>query len=426
MAKVTKPRTTRGITSSLVKGIFIPAKILRRAIDRDKRIKQITSLDDQYAKRYEEMRQATLAHVAKYGPGSFKQVEVGGKKQGIQGRTAERQFEGDANFRQQKRFFDKLFPEMFEGFEFGHKNIGILSGGISLALDGMTQDDQRRPALRALFQTVKELDGILTREQIKGENSADLIQQVIDAAASKRNFTIDYKSTVNILKGLEGKIELEAEELGLNQLKGTAAAFFGEIFKEIITGEQKKLEEFLSNFDLTELKGSPTIRDTIDAQLGQVLDPRITKSTPVSITSTAGGIIKAAKINRKRRKALKAPIKAPQRRNDRRIAAAPLAIIKQLNNRLPGKLRQNLNAPALQNQTGRFADSVEITGVIQTPKGYPSFGYTYAKNPYQVFEMGNGDARWATPERDPRRTIEGTIRELAAEFAIGRFFLRRE
>ncbi len=93
---------------------------------------------------------------------------------------------------------------------------------------------------------------------------------------------------------------------------------------------------------------------------------------------------------------------------------------------MPGKLRQNLNAPALQNQTGRFADSVEITGVIQTPKGYPSFGYTYAKNPYQVFEMGNGDARWATPERDPRRTIEGTIRELAAEFAIGRFFLRRE
>jgi hypothetical protein len=85
-----------------------------------------------------------------------------------------------------------------------------------------------------------------------------------------------------------------------------------------------------------------------------------------------------------------------------------------------------MQAPGLENQTGRFAESVKLTDVIQTPKGYPSFGYTYQKNPYQVFEMGRGQAPWASPERDPRQVIDRSIREIAAQFAIGRFYTRRE
>ena len=84
-----------------------------------------------------------------------------------------------------------------------------------------------------------------------------------------------------------------------------------------------------------------------------------------------------------------------------------------------------MNAPALENRSGTFADSVKVTDVMQTSKGYPSIGYTYKRDPYQVFEVGTGDARWATPERDPRRLIDRSIREIAAEFAIGRFYTRR-
>ena len=84
-----------------------------------------------------------------------------------------------------------------------------------------------------------------------------------------------------------------------------------------------------------------------------------------------------------------------------------------------------MNPPALQNQTGRFAESVKLTDVTRTPKGMPSFGYTYQKNPYQRFEVGRGDPPWATPERDPRKLIEQSIREIAAQFAIGRFYTRR-
>lgn len=107
------------------------------------------------------------------------------------------------------------------------------------------------------------------------------------------------------------------------------------------------------------------------------------------------------------------------------LASQPLQLIGIMNQRLPDTVRKNMNAPALQNVTGRFAESVKITEVQRTPQGHPSFGYTYQKSPYQRFEMGRGDPPWATPERDPRKLIDRSIREIAAQFALGRFYTRR-
>ena len=84
-----------------------------------------------------------------------------------------------------------------------------------------------------------------------------------------------------------------------------------------------------------------------------------------------------------------------------------------------------MGPPALENRTGRFASSVHITDVSQTAQGYPSIGYNYQRNPYQVFEMSHGDRRWATPDRAPRKLIDSSIREIAAQLAIGRFYTRR-
>ena len=50
-----------------------------------------------------------------------------------------------------------------------------------------------------------------------------------------------------------------------------------------------------------------------------------------------------------------------------------------------------MQPPGLANRTGRFASSVKVTEIQQTPKGFPSIGYTYRKNPYQVFEEGSGN-----------------------------------
>lgn len=109
-----------------------------------------------------------------------------------------------------------------------------------------------------------------------------------------------------------------------------------------------------------------------------------------------------------------------------RISPATQAtyIMTELNKKLPSKVRENMQFPALENRTGRFANSVKITDVVQTPKGHPSIGYTYQKDPYEVFEMGS-KGNWATPERDPRKLIDRSIRELATEIMLGRLFTRR-
>ena len=104
-------------------------------------------------------------------------------------------------------------------------------------------------------------------------------------------------------------------------------------------------------------------------------------------------------------------------------STAPLIALLQA--KLPQTVAKNMGPPGLQNQTGRFAGSVQVTDVIRTAQGYPSVGYTYQKNPYQVFEMTHGDPRWATPSRDPRTLIDASLREIAAQYAIGRFYTRR-
>ena len=102
-----------------------------------------------------------------------------------------------------------------------------------------------------------------------------------------------------------------------------------------------------------------------------------------------------------------------------------IANIAMINKKLPQTVRKNMGPPGFQNQTGRFANSVKIQDVNMTKQGHPSFGYTYAKNPYQVFEVGEGSAPWATAQRDPRKLIDKSIREVAAQLAIGRFYTRR-
>ena len=84
-----------------------------------------------------------------------------------------------------------------------------------------------------------------------------------------------------------------------------------------------------------------------------------------------------------------------------------------------------MKSPGLINRTGRFASSVRITDISTTPKGFPSIGYTYDKTPYQIFEQGAGKRPWASEDRDPRKVIDRSIREIASEVLIGRFFTRR-
>lgn len=97
-------------------------------------------------------------------------------------------------------------------------------------------------------------------------------------------------------------------------------------------------------------------------------------------------------------------------------------LIGALNRDLPSTVEKNMGFPRLESQSGRFASSPRVTDILKTPSGFPSIGYTYQKNPYQTFEVGY---RQGSPDRDPRKVIDMSIREIALQFALGRFYTRR-
>ena len=100
----------------------------------------------------------------------------------------------------------------------------------------------------------------------------------------------------------------------------------------------------------------------------------------------------------------------------------PLKIMVMLNSQLPSVVEKNMQPPALEKRTGRFAASTRVTDVATTAQGFPSIGYTYQKNPYQTFETG---FKQGSSERDPRKLIDKSIREIAVQFALGRLYTRR-
>jgi len=98
-----------------------------------------------------------------------------------------------------------------------------------------------------------------------------------------------------------------------------------------------------------------------------------------------------------------------------------------LNKNLGQTIRDNMGSPGLENQTGNFASSVRVLKeVIGKGRTLSTIQYTYDADPYSVFEMSErGDKRWATKARDPRLLIEKSVREVAAQHAIGKFKLQR-
>jgi len=166
-----------------------------------------------------------------------------------------------------------------------------------------------------------------------------------------------------------------------------------------------------------------TIKDTktVDKNFDKVLLKRINKSPSKAQGKVKRPKVKAVPVNT-------SILDLSQVRPEQRRQQAGQGLLRLqflINERLPPTVRKNMVFPALVNRTGRFAESTKVTDIILTPKGFPSIGYTYQKDPYQVFEMTAGKEPWATPDRDPRKIIDRSIREIAAEYLAGRFFTRR-
>ena len=201
----------------------------------------------------------------------------------------------------------------------------------------------------------------------------------------------------------------------------------------------KKAMELFKGDELLEAEGSPSKKERSLAAALNPIAAKITgtrRGSPFFITGNvkkrrkkAGTTV--AKIKHKSRVSRGGkypgsgtPSTAPvaSRGEDRPINF--LSVIPVINAKITQTVIKNMGEPALENRTGTFASSVRVLNVLKTPKGFPSFEYTYQKDPYQVFENTSG-TRFSSNQRDPRPLIDKSIREILSERAIGRFFTRR-
>lgn len=263
------------------------------------------------------------------------------------------------------------------------------------------------------------------------------LEREIDAAAEKHGLSASEKSELyNIVLEQRKKhnIEIAAfhkQEVSLRKL--------GKKFTFVLTNQDKDsniedshieksaFKESLRQIDILGQQTSTSLKDAVNQVVLEELAPkgskvkgkrrkRVNESSKATTRSSAQT---KEKVNYKvQRGAPMTGVKAPTKRS--RFSGVKLLAL--LNQKLPSTVADNMGAPRLENRSGRFAASVRATDVVKTPQGFPSIGYTYQKSPYQTFETGYARG---SQERDPRNLINMSIREIAMEMAVGRFYTRR-
>ena len=93
-----------------------------------------------------------------------------------------------------------------------------------------------------------------------------------------------------------------------------------------------------------------------------------------------------------------------------KTAESPIALRNILNEYLPQTVAKNMGSPALNFRTGRFANSARVENLAIGPRGGLHIDYTYMREPYETFEPGG---KQGSSQRDPKKLIGGSIRELA-------------
>ena len=213
----------------------------------------------------------------------------------------------------------------------------------------------------------------------------------------------------------------------MSKLTATAKAELEHLIKQIV-------EEVMGTIDHASFEGSTSIKDAVaqttlfnlqgkglrvkGKRSASVSEKRKVKDTKNKKTNVKIQALRSNLYSNDIEQAIVKP-KAGQTIN-------PISLMAILNAKIGAKIIENMGYPGLENRSGTFAGSVRVLDVSFTKQGFPSIGYTYQANPYQVFETGGrGKAPWASNDRDPRRLIDRSIREIAAEHLTGRFYTRR-
>ncbi len=325
---------------------------------------------------------------------------------------------------------EKQMKEILKRIDRGH------GAGSGIAVSGM----QQAMAANRLSKSVTEEEF----RELTGEfeEHIDNAFKTGEITAKERNqiksVFVDYK---NIVDPKSGKVKTEFIPFITFQDKYTNRVT-DQAREKVVLDIVRDFFNKMGAGELASMEGSPSVRDKMFAAALQPwlnhkfkgLNPKIKfdkninprnmkyktagRTRPEQTAVLGGGALSL-------RQAKKVAMPTGKREEPQRSGVNITAIMGMLNQKLPQQVADNMGAPRLENVTGRFAQSVRVTDIMRTPQGFPSIGYTYAKEPYQVYESTSG-TRFSDPIRDPRPLIDVSIRELVAQFGLGRLYTRRQ
>src|SRR5210317_788085 len=309
--------------------------------------------------------------------------------------------------------------EDLTGYQLGHGEIGAPVSGLTAgqvkqsALDDPTLSKEQKERLVKIFEDPKFAN----------------LKLHIDHT---NNFTKDGKLTKNyvLIISLQSAKANQADATQFDKKTGAlseakAIAAFEKDLKDIrklVEGESSTpIAEMLRQSILASMTKSPFVKgdktkETFREKSKATRPGKFKYTPPPSNIVKVGSLMDGVK---------RADVQGKRGSSKGRKNVNPMQLLKQINARLPEKVAKNMEPPALENRTGRFAASTRAVNVDRTAKGFPSISYTYQKNPYQIYETSTGKRPWSSLERDPRTLIDRSIREIAVELQLGRFYTRR-
>ena len=331
--------------------------------------------------------------------------------------TAAGEFKGGKIFREggkyENRFSAGFNQEIGHGYEEGGKQEGVASSGYATMrsysnlvaskefqeADKEVKDDIKKLYSKAFEKFGVRLEQAANMDQKKFLKGFDLVLTTQDKDVNRKLKDTEKDAITLLKKEMAGQVENLESSLSLNQMINhfIMSSFQGNKHVKL---NQKYKEKYKSN---SRSKNVP-------------LKLSYQKVTPII---TSGVQLSRKHITRRSLQKRGTRQKSSNRLN-------PLALINMINKKLPGEVEKNMGLPGLESRTGRFASSAKVVNFTEGKKGTPTLDYTYQKNPYQVFEEGErGRNGWASTNRDPRRLIDRSIREVAKDLALARFNTRR-
>ena len=307
----------------------------------------------------------------------------------------------------------------------------------------ITTDDLLRDVIIAEFNAVIDAEMTVTKSPKSGTAKSNRLYHKGHKDRNKKvDFNLDKEIQITFAlgKGAKGKKYTDA----LADWDAEKSGGFPPAIDRILDEVSEKVLKFIRDnmkpgdvIDEVKLKGSPSILDKLNAEvpkqiLGGLFPHKISPDMRLKVNKRLFN----KQVNLKKTKATarkpsvggkeiflaksKLPQASKTRTQGRQTREPGLELKELINNVLPEAVAAKMIEPALRFRTGRFANSAEVTNVTVGPRGGTEIQYTYQRDPYETFEPGN---KRGSVQRDPRKLIGSTVREIAQQM-VGKKFIR--